>query len=214
MRYSTKANIESEYEPRSSVLKNRLGIRSKQRMDALEFEALRKTQKHFFQATATSTQIDNRWILAIHKHFLGALYPWGGRYRTVNLSKPGFAWPPASLVSKNMATFEKEVLKNHTPCRPETLKKVAESIAIVHAELLLIHPFREGNGRVARIVADLMALQAGHPPPNFGFQRRNNRKRYLEAVKKGYLGDYSRLTEVIIEAIRRSRRKSRESSGG
>jgi hypothetical protein len=30
---------------------------------------------------------------------------------------------------------------------------------VVHAELLLIHPFREGNGRLARWLADLMALQ-------------------------------------------------------
>ncbi len=33
----------------------------------------------------------------------------------------------------------------------------------VHEELVLIHPFREGNGRVARLLSTLMAFQAGLP---------------------------------------------------
>jgi len=37
----------------------------------------------------------------------------------------------------------------------------ATALAEVHAELILIHPFREGNGRLARLLALLMALQAG-----------------------------------------------------
>ena len=37
---------------------------------------------------------------------------------------------------------------------------VAEALAVVHAELILIHPFREGNGRVAR----LLALSTRRPP--------------------------------------------------
>ena len=35
----------------------------------------------------------------------------------------------------------------------------ALAVAIEHAELLLIHPFRDGNGRVARWLADVMAVQ-------------------------------------------------------
>ena len=34
-------------------------------------------------------------------------------------------------------------------------------------ELILIHPFREGNGRIARLLADLMAMQADKKPLNF-----------------------------------------------
>jgi len=36
-----------------------------------------------------------------------------------------------------------------------------EMDAEVHTELVLIHPFREGNGRCSRILASIMALQAG-----------------------------------------------------
>jgi cell filamentation protein len=40
---------------------------------------------------------------------------------------------------------------------------VADALAVVHVELVLIHPFREGNGRTARLLAVVMGLQAGLP---------------------------------------------------
>lgn len=40
------------------------------------------------------------------------------------------------------------------------IKTFGFSLGIVHVEFIIIHPFREGNGRVARLLANLMALQA------------------------------------------------------
>jgi len=80
-------------------------------------------------------------------------------------------------------------------------------MAEVHAELLLIHPFREGNGRLARWVADLMALQAGFPLPVYRFQGRQAKQegiRYLEAVQAGYLRDYRPLAGFFGDLIGRA----------
>jgi len=63
-----------------------------------------------------------------------------------------------------MAAFEQGVLSAHTPCQSASLDEVARSVAELHAEFLLIHPFRDGNGRAARWLADLMIMQAGYPP--------------------------------------------------
>ncbi len=60
-----------------------------------------------------------------------------------------------------MVEFEDGPLKRHTPCRSGSIEHLATALAEVHVELVLIHPFREGNGRVARIVSVLMGLQAG-----------------------------------------------------
>jgi cell filamentation protein len=140
------------------------------------------------------------------------LYEWAGQYRTVELAKGDFRWPPAFRVSQNVDTFEKRVLASCTPCRPGPLAEVARRIAEVHAELLLIHPFREGNGRMARWVSDLMAFQAGLPAPDYGFIGREARKRrmtYLEAVRKGYLQDYEPLTVFFVQAFERRLREDR-----
>ena len=74
----------------------------------------------------------------------------------------------------------------------------------MHAEFLLIHPFRDGNGRLARLIADLMSLQAGYPTLDFGFEKdRSTREEYIRAVGKGYVRDCELLTRLAAEAIER-----------
>jgi cell filamentation protein len=105
-----------------------------------------------------------------------------------------------------MAAFEAGLLREHTPCRPAPLPEVSRRLAEVHAELLLIHPFREGNGRLARWLADLMALQAGCDLPEYGFRGRGAKGRrtyYLEAVKQGYIENYGALAAFFLEAVER-----------
>lgn len=115
-----------------------------------------------------------------------------------------------------MTAFETSLLAQWTPCRPGELPDVARAIAQVHAELLLIHPFREGNGRLARWLADLMAFQAELPAPKVqfaGMGSRAERARYLAAVKAGYLMRYSDLTEFFVETLERRVREEGGVSG-
>jgi cell filamentation protein len=207
-RYTIQGNIEDEYEPGGRILKNKLGIRSKREMDRIEYEHLLRTQKHYYKIINFNTQFTNNLISQIHKFWLGPIYEWAGRYRTVNLAKRDFVWPPALLVEKNMTGFESNLLKKLTPCKPASIEIVAKKIAKIHAEFLLIHPFREGNGRLARLISSLMVLQAGYPALDYGFTHRKNRQRYLVAVKKGYVQDYKALISFVIEAIKRSKQLS------
>lgn len=105
-----------------------------------------------------------------------------------------------------MRRLEQRLLRIHTPCRPGPVSEVARRLAEVHAELLLIHPFREGNDRLARWLADLMALQAGLPMPSpaYGFAGRGSQERqsgYLKAVINGYGKDYDDLAAFFAEAL-------------
>jgi len=124
----------------------------------------------------------------------------------VELSKGGFTWPPASRVDDNMDRFETNLLAAKTPFRKSTPREAAEDLAILHAELLLIHPFREGNGRLARWLAELMCLQAGLNTPDYGFDipgSEATHARYLHAVHKGYEQDYRDLADFFLEALER-----------
>ena len=143
----------------------------------------------------------------MHRDWLGMIYPWAGQYRTVELQKGSFRWPPAHLVEQNMAQFGRSFLTYYTPCLPCKLPAVAQKIAEVHAELLLIHPFREGNGRLARWLAELMSLQAGFPIPDYGFTGKGSKswqENYLAAVTRGYGQDYTALISFFAETIRRA----------
>jgi cell filamentation protein len=175
-------------------------------MDRAEYQALLQAQEIYVNRLHSDTSFTAALLCEMHRDWLGGIYEWAGAYRTVELAKGDFQWPPAHLVSANMATFEAGMLREHTPCRPAPLSEVTRRLAEVHAELLLIHPFREGNGRLGRWLADLMALQAGYDLPEYGFRGRGakaRQARYLEAVKQGYLENYGALAAFFLEALER-----------
>src|SRR5579872_5954686 len=164
--------VEAEFEPgsRGRVQKNLLGIRSVREMDQAESEALIRVTEEAFDRYTEDHRFVADDICTIHRLWLGDIYEWAGRYRTVNLFKDGFPFAPATEVPRLMREFETGPLRESTPCRNpgDRFDRLPRPIAVVHAELVLIHPFRDGNGRCARLLASLMALQLGLPPLDFG----------------------------------------------
>jgi cell filamentation protein len=208
-KYDTPTGVEGEFEPDSTgeVLKNFKVIKTKEAMDEAEILTLIETQERYLDLIETDTKFTADSICQMHRDWLGEIYPWAGHYRTVEMSKDGFAWPPAIRVTENMTRFEETFLSVHTPFRYKTIEQATESLAALHAEFLLIHPFREGNGRIARWLIDLMCLQADLPQPDYGFTATHaskNRKRYLEAVVLGYERDYRALAAFFRDALERA----------
>lgn len=209
-RYRTAVGPEAEYEPgsRHRVLRNLLGIKSKTEMDEVEAMALQRVQSEYFfgESISKETRFTADLIKKMHRDWLGDIYDWAGRYRTVDMSRQGFQFPPAYLIPENMRKFEHGVLAVLTPCRAGPVREVCEAVASVHAELLLVHPFREGNGRLARWLANIMFVQADLTIPDYGFVGKGSRltrRRYLEAVMKGYCQDYADLTIFFEQALER-----------
>ena len=169
-------------------------------MDRAEADALLAVQERYLGIITAEMQFTANLICQMHRDWLGGIYEWAGEYRTVEMQKGSFRWPPAVRVPQNMAALENDLLKTNTPCCLGELEGVSHSIATVHAELLLIHPFREGNGRLARWLADLMFLQAGYPLPLYNFSGRGSTKRkadYLNAVIRGYTQDVQPLADFF-----------------
>jgi cell filamentation protein len=205
-RYDVSGLAEAQFEPGSNeqVLKNRLGIRSPNEMDNAEASALERTmaglvgqydEKHRF------TAVDLR---AIHKSWLGELYEWAGEYRQVNVSKGDFPFAAAARVPALMEQFERDVLARYTPCNFSERADVVRVLAEAHVELVLIHPFREGNGRLARILSTLMALQAGLPLLDFGLIAGERKESYFAAVQAGLDKNYKPMEQLFGEIIERS----------
>lgn len=205
-RYSTSPGIEGEFEPgsRRRVLRNRSGIVSKRDMDRAEVEALAVAQLKYLGIITQKTRFTADLICRMHRDWLGDIYEWAGHYRTVEMSKSDFTWPSASLVAGNMERFENDTLSHYTPLKAQDMEKAMHALAVVHAELLLIHPFREGNGRLARWIADLMTHQAGLATPHYklsGPGSREREKLYIEAVRRGYDRDYAALETFFRTAL-------------
>ena len=74
----------------------------------------------------------------------------------------------------------------------------------MHVELLLIHPFREGNGRIARALATLMAAQAGLPQLDFSLLAGRRRNEYFAAVQAGMDRNYRPMAAIFAQLIEKS----------
>jgi cell filamentation protein len=206
--YDASGLIEAQFEPgsRGRVLRNLLGIRSKREMDQVEAQEQLHTLEELVRIYDQTHRFTAADVRRIHKMWLEPIYVWAGKYRQVNLSKGDFPFAVANQIPRLMMEFEKGPLREYTPCRFTGMSEIARAIAVVHAELLLIHPFREGNGRVARLLAVLMALQAGLPPLDFGNIKGRKRQEYFRAVQAGLDRDYKPMEKVFSAVIRRTRR--------
>ena len=95
-------------------------------------------------------------IRKMHKVWLGGIYEWAGEYRQVNVSKGKFLFAAAKQIPLLMEEFDKVPLRKYTPCKFKSLECTVQSLAEVHVELVLIHPFREGNGPGGLILSTLI----------------------------------------------------------
>ncbi len=205
-RYSTLGSTEGEFEPGSGnrVLKNLLKITSKREMDIQEWEALQTATNKAVNSYHPSHQFKANDIISLHKTWLKKIYPWAGQYRQVNVSKGDFHFAAANQIEKLMHRLEEKILKKYTPCIFSDMTQITEAIAITHTELVLIHPFRDGNGRLSRLLATLMALQAGLPLLDFNGVQGKRKQAYFRAAQAGIEKDYEPMVKIFDSVIKRT----------
>jgi len=70
--------------------------------------------------------------------------------------------------------------------------------AIAHYDFEAVHPYTDGNGRVSRLLLNLMLMQEGYPP---ALVLREWRPRYIQALQHAHFGDYIPLIDLIGLAV-------------
>ena len=83
-------------------------------------------------------------LIQIHRYLFEDIYEFAGQIRNVNLAKGNFRFAPALYLA--------EALKNIEKMPQSTFDEIIEK----YIEMNIAHPFREGNGRSARIWLDLI----------------------------------------------------------
>lgn len=74
-----------------------------------------------------------------------------------------------------------------------------EAFADLHAAFERIHPFSDGNGRVGRLLLNLMLVRFGYPP---AIIRKSDRRRYLDGLRRADTGDPGLLGEVLARSVK------------
>ncbi len=203
-RYDLRSSSQDEFEPGSNglVLRNRLGLRTRPEIERAETIAYETAVETSLIELETDLVFTVSTIMHLHRSWLSEIYDFAGRLREVNVSKGGILFCPAENIPAMLSEFESNKLKPLTPCAGFNDDQLAVALAEVHVELVLIHPFREGNGRLARWLSLLMALQAGKPAISWAPEETDRgREHYFEVLRKGFAGDPRPCTEFFYQKL-------------
>jgi len=204
-RYDTSANPEAQYQPGShdQVLLNKLGITSVIDMNDVELELLAKLYEDILVGVQQDQKITTDDLCEWHRKWLGNVYEWAGQQRSVNMGKGDLHFASAQQIPRLLEELDNKYLKKFTPCHTFDDEMLVEAIAVVHVEFILVHPFREGNGRLSRLLANVMALQARKPELDFSAWDAD-RETYFAAIRFGLACNYEPMKQLVRQVLRDS----------
>ena len=131
------------------VLDNKLGITDSAELARAEEQISKKKAVWLFESGRLD-ELDAGSFAAlseIHRVLFGEIYDFAGVLRTVNISKGNFRFAPVMYLEASISNIE------------EMPYSTFDEIVEKYVEMNIAHPFREGNGRSARIWLDLMLKQ-------------------------------------------------------
>lgn len=128
------------------ALKNKLGIDNSADLAREEERISKKKAVTLFESGMLDQLEAGKFsaLKAIHKYLFEDIYEFAGEVRTVNIAKGNFRFAPCMYLDA--------ALKNIDKMPQSTFDEIIEK----YVEMNIAHPFREGNGRSARIWLDLI----------------------------------------------------------
>lgn len=124
--------------------------------------------------------LDERFLLELHRRMFGQVWSWAGRYRASAGNLGVEHWGVRAAVHDLLADATLWV-------EPDAAFDFDEAAIRFHHRWVAIHPFPNGNGRHARLAADLLARSLGRPAFTWGrvtlVERGGTRDRYLAALR-------------------------------
>lgn len=194
------SSSEGDFQPdgEEGVLLNRLGLTLKRDIDDAETELLDALYTRVLIQSRSSVTFKD--IKHWHHQWLGNLYEWAGALRTVNMSKGEFHFAAATQLPRLIDEFENEYLSRFSTLSDMSDKEVVKYLAQSHVEFILIHPFREGNGRLSRLLMNVMAIEAGFGPLDFQLWE-DNKIFYFKSIQAGATGNYQYIERLVRDVL-------------
>ena len=146
--------------PETAVLVNKFDIRDEEKLNEVEL-VLTSARYAEWLKEPLADSFDFEHYKAIHSFLFSDLYTWAGQVRTVNISKKGTGFTRAEDVeSMAMRIFRRLKERNcfKELCRSEFIDEIVD----FYCDTNILHPFREGNGRVQRIFLTQLIRNAGY----------------------------------------------------
>jgi len=180
----------------NTVLANKLNIIHETEMEALESGLLLMLYEKLFISAPLPEMLTFEHIQKWHRQWLGNVYEWAGMFRNINLAKEGFQFAAADRIPLLLEDFDKQFLSHFSELKSLSRPKLIGYLAECHVEFILIHPFREGNGRLSRLLFDVLAVQAGVGVLDYSLWD-EHKAFYFKAIQAGVSGNYAPMEKLV-----------------
>lgn len=137
--------------------------------------------------------LDEGFVRDLHCQMFDRTWQWAGTYRKSN-KNIGVDWTQVSVKLRNLLDNTRYQIENHVFNQDEVVVRF-------HHQLVLIHAFPNGNGRHARLMADLFIMRLGRPRLTWGGASASTtsagavREKYLAALRAADQGQIDGLIE-------------------
>ncbi len=152
--YNTNAiegNPLTEEETNSVLLGKKVKAREK---DVREVENMKQCVDFLFSFKG---EMNEEFLLKLHLMEMDGIMPDAGKYRNVDVRVGNYICPRWEEVPPLMARFFEWYSQAKNVVHPFELASLA------HLKFVRVHPFRDGNGRIARLIMNFILLRNGYP---------------------------------------------------
>lgn len=159
---------EELYEARNSaycykgtdVLINLLNIRDNKTLQRAESRIV-ATKLFELRKNEMIGNFDVEHFIKIHKFLFEDIYPFAGKFRTENIAKGYFSFAEWEYIDTELRKLLEKLHKSNL-LKNDTRAELVKDLAYYLAELNVLHPFREGNGRTIREFIRELAYKNGY----------------------------------------------------
>lgn len=177
------------------VLENKLGITESAELARMEEKISKKKALSLFESDLLENLEPGTFktLAEIHNCLFEDIYNFAGKVRDVNIAKGSFRFAPVMYLEVALQNIEK--------MPQSTFDEIIEK----YVEMNVAHPFREGNGRSARIWLDHLLKKELRQVIDW---RKVNKEDYLLAMERSPIKDVE--IKVLLKAALTDKINDRE----
>jgi len=186
------------------------GIISRSELIPLEIEGIKKAWDFVLKkSTRGNIPFTPAFLRKVHEVGFAWIFPkMGGKFRQIEVSVSHHLPPKPYAIPQLMEDFtlDLKMRLKHLPSTDEQnfLKELICLLAWAHHRFLWIHPFTDYNGRIARLLNNIILLNLNLPPLELKVETTKGRKRYIEALQKADQADFTKLEKIFEAGLRES----------
>jgi Fic family protein len=187
------------------------GILPRIKLLPLELQGTKKGLEYIYSLVRTSdhVRITPEFIRNLHDISYGWIFPtWAGRFRTIQVTFSDKEAIPYYQVPERITNLCSDLemrlsaLPSYTS--DDFIIRVIELLAWFQHAFVVIHPFQDYNGRLARMLTTYILLGLSLPPMEITAETDSDRRRYISAMQSADVGEYGPLENLMSYALSES----------